>query len=581
MTDLRIRPGTSTAVGRRPPGSRSAALVLTVALATAGCTSFAAPGPGPERERERDGRPAATVATSAPDAELAVVADADPVTSAVSTSRALFDAADLVVLAPEGNAGGLLLGASAAVGLGVPLLVEPQSSIDGADLVAEELERLGVTTVLGVGPAGGMTERRRPEEDRDAREVVGVPADPAAIEEVTGLDLAPADPVAPGDEASAVAGLEALSPAALVPEGAEPVREDPELGTVPRVTRAEPLAGTVVLATGDPESVAGIATARAAGARVVLTGGATDPRADAETVEALSDAGTVVALGAGFAAEDGLDWKTATAMGGEQLPGGGQLLFPGRLFVALYGHPGTGALGVLGEQGIEASVQRAREHATPYEALVDETVVPAFELIATVASSAPGADGDYSAEADVEVLRPWVEAAGEAGVYVVLDLQPGRTDFVTQAERYRSLLELPHVGLALDPEWRLGPGEVHLTQIGGVGVDEVNRVVTWLADLTRERALPQKLLVLHQFRLDMLPGRELLDTARDELAVMVHADGQGAQADKQATWRALWQNPPAPLFWGWKNFYDEDLPMLTPEQTIAQVDPTPSFISYQ
>ena len=110
-------------------------------------------------------------------------------TSAVSTSRALFDAADLVVLAPEGNVGGLLLGASAAVGLGVPLLVEPQSSVDGADLVAEELERLGATTVLGVGPAGGMTERRRPEGERDSREVVAVPAAPAAIEEVTGLDL--------------------------------------------------------------------------------------------------------------------------------------------------------------------------------------------------------------------------------------------------------------------------------------------------------------------------------------------------------------------------------------------------------
>ena len=112
-------------------------------------------------------------------------------------------------------------------------------------------------------------------------------------------------------------------------------------------------------------------------------------------------------------------------------------------------------------------------------------------------------------------------------MYVVLDLQPGRTDFVTQAELYRSLLELPHVGLALDPEWRLGPGEVHLEQIGSVEVAEVNRVVTWLADLTRENELPQKLLVLHQFRLDMLPGRERVDLSRDELAVMVHADGQG------------------------------------------------------
>jgi hypothetical protein len=166
-------------------------------------------------------------------------------------------------------------------------------------------------------------------------------------------------------------------------------------------------------------------------------------------------------------------------------------------------------------------------------------------------------------------------------MYVLLDLQPGRTDFRTQAERYRSLLELPHVGLALDPEWRLGPDEVHLRQIGSVGIDEVNGVVTWLADLTREQALPQKLLVLHQFRLAMVEGRERLDTSRQELAVMVHADGQGAQPDKQATWRTLHQNAPAPLSWGWKNFYDEDLPMLTAAETIAQVSPQPQLITYQ
>jgi hypothetical protein len=289
-----------------------------------------------------------------------------------------------------------------------------------------------------------------------------------------------------------------------------------------------------------------------------------------------------VALGAGFAAEDGLDWKLDTATTGAQLPGGGQLLFPQHFLVALYGHPGSGALGVLGEQDAEASVERARQHAAPYESLVpDATVVPAFEIIATVASEFAGPDGNYSTETAVEELRPWVEAAGDAGLYVVLDLQPGRTDFVTQAEQYRSLLELPYVGLALDPEWRLGPGQVHLSQIGSVSIDEVNQVVTWLADLTRENALPQKLLVLHQFQVRMIPERERLDTSRDELAVMVHADGQGSQGDKQATWQALRQTDPDAVWWGWKNFYDEDAPMLSPEETIAQVNPRPQLISYQ
>jgi hypothetical protein len=290
----------------------------------------------------------------------------------------------------------------------------------------------------------------------------------------------------------------------------------------------------------------------------------------------------VVALGAGFGAEDGLDWKLETASTGRQLPGGGQLLFPEHFLVALYGSPGTGALGVLGEQDLPAAIERAQATAADYEPLVpDATVVPAFEIIATVASSVAGPDGNYSTELAVEELRPWVEAAGEVGVYVVLDLQPGRTDFVTQAERYRSLLELPHVGLALDPEWRLGANEVHLTQIGSVSIDEVNEVVTWLADLTRAGDLPQKLLVLHQFQVRMIPERDRLDTSRDELALMVHADGQGPQGSKQDTWRVLRQTEPDRVAWGWKNFYDEDQPMLTPEQTVTEVVPRPNLISYQ
>ena len=556
---------------------RTPAGILPIALATVllapGCTSFAEP-PG----RDAGARPVAEVGTSAPDEELTVIADADPVAAAVSTSRALFDSAEVVVVAGADDVRATLLGAATAVGLGVPLLVESPNG--DADLVADELDRLGVTTVLGVGD---VSEGRPPDAGGAEREVVVVPADAALIADLTGLEFAPAAPVAPGDEPSAVADLEPGEPVALVPDGPTSGGGKSDPGRVPEVTRAQPLTGTVVLAAGGPESVAGIATARAAGARVLLTGGGADPRAVAEVGEALSEASPerVVALGAGFAEEQGLDWKIRTASSGRQLPAGGQLLFPASFLVALYGTPGSGALGVLGEQGLEASIERARDTAAPYDGLVDATVVPAFEIIATVASSSPGPDGNHSTETDLETLRPWVEAAGEAGLYVVLDLQPGRTDFLTQAQQYRTLLELPHVGLALDPEWRLGPGEVHLQQVGSVGVDEVNAVVTWLADLTRDEALPQKLLVLHQFRLDMIGERERLDTSRDELAVMVHADGQGAQPDKQATWQRLHEAAPARLWWGWKNFYDEDLPMLTPEQTVASVSPLPQLISYQ
>src|SRR4051794_2968138 len=545
---------------------------VLLALTAPGCTPFAGPRAAPSTTTSAA---VARPVTAEPGRDLTLIADADPVAAAAAMSGALFDRAPVVVLARAEDRAGVLLGASAAVGLGVPLLVQGAGAPSDGD-VAREVGRLDVATVLAVGDAHGA--------GLQGVRVVDVPVSAAALADTTGLDLGKVRAVADGGDAAAVAALDADRPAVLSSDDAGGPPSGRSAGTVARAQRADPLDGTVVLATGkDEASIAALATARAAGARVVLTGGTTDPRASAAVLEAFAakPADAVIAVGADLAAQDGLDWRLRTAESNDRLPGGGQLLFPGRMLVALYGHPGTGALGVLGEQGVGASIERARQTAAPYEGLVDTQVVPAFEIIATVASSSAGPDGNYSAETDADELRPWVEAAAAAGLYVILDLQPGRTDFLTQAQAYQSLLELPGVGLALDPEWRLGPNQVHLTQVGSVGVDEINRVVTWLADLTREKALPQKLLLLHQFRVDMISGRERLNTSRDELAIMVHSDGLGSQGEKQATWQRLHENAPAPVWWGWKNFYDEDKPVLTPEQTIAQVSPTPQLITYQ
>jgi hypothetical protein len=256
------------------------------------------------------------------------------------------------------------------------------------------------------------------------------------------------------------------------------------------------------------------------------------------------------------------------------------VLFPGRRLVALYGHPGAPSLGVLGEQGVDAAVERAGRVAAPYRALSDVPVVPAFELIATVAQRSRGTDGDFSGESSVRSLLPWVEAAGRHGMLVVLDLQPGRADLLDQARRYRELLRRPYVGLAVDPEWKLGPRQRPLGQIGSIGAAEINRTSAWLAQLVHDEGLPQKLFVVHQFRLSMVRHEERLRTHPAELAVLVHMDGQGGSAQKLATWRSVKAARPARTRLGWKNFFDEDHPMFTPEQTMAR-RPRPVMISYQ
>ncbi|WNV85175.1 hypothetical protein [Umezawaea sp. Da 62-37] len=467
----------------------------------------------------------ATAEVITPSTALTVLDVDEGGASAIAVSAALFRSAPVVVVTVRSDVAG-----ASAVGerIGAPVLLAP--AVGSSDALRAELTRLSPRALLAVG-AGAS----------------------AAVEA----------------SASGVPVFTADSTTSALPDG------------LPDTSSPAPV-GVTVLVDAARDDAAAIATARAAGARVVPVNGY-DPRADQAAVQALREEPSkiVLAVGAGFAPVERLRARLAVASRGVELPGGGQVLFPGRRLVCLYGHPGTPALGVLGEQGVEEAVARARELATRYEPLSGVPVVPAFELIATVAQGSPGPDGDYSGEASVESLRPWVDAAGKAGLYVVLDLQPGRARLLDQARRYAPLLGLPHVGLAVDPEWKLGPDQVPLKQIGGMDAAEINETAQWLADLTARTALPQKLLVVHQFRLSMIRDEPSLVTDHDELAVLIHMDGQGTTGQKTATWNSVVAARPdegVPL--GWKNFYDEDHPMLTPEQTMGY-RPTPTMISYQ
>ena len=354
--------------------------------------------------------------------------------------------------------------------------------------------------------------------------------------------------------------------------GARPLRASDDRASLG--TGADRRSDVVVMTRSSDDDPVALASARVAGASVVQIESG-DPRLSPDAVRG---PGPVVALGMprDFA------YTLATVRDDVQQPTGGYLALADRHYVALYGHPGAPSLGLLGEQGPQASIDRVEDLADQYTEVADTQFVPTFEIIATVAAGEAGPDGNYSAEAPMDRLEPLVDAAADAGVSVLLDLQPGRTDFLTQAKQYEKLLARPHVGLALDPEWRLEDDQVHLEQIGSVSAAEINRTADWLAQLTRDRGLPQKLFVVHQFTPSMVTQREDLDTSHAELATVIHVDGSGSQGDKQGTWDALHRNAPRGLAgWGWKNFIDEDLPMLTVPQTWAQVTPKPDLISYQ
>lgn len=260
-----------------------------------------------------------------------------------------------------------------------------------------------------------------------------------------------------------------------------------------------------------------------------------------------------------------------------QLPGGGfQVFGHHRFLVAFYGTAQTASMGVLGDSDPDTMYRRLMEAARPFKR-PGEQIQPVFELIVTVADGSPGPDHAFSHDIPRDLVEEYVRAAHRHGALLLLDLQTGRTPFPVVARRWAWALAKPWVGLALDPEWRMGPHQVPGRVIGHVRAAEVNRTSLWLSRLVRRDQLPQKLFVLHQFRLSMLPdiGRII---HRPGLAMVQHTDGFGTRGQKLATYHAVAR--PHQFRQGFKLFYHWDVHRFTPRE-VRRIRPAVSFVSYQ
>ena len=216
----------------------------------------------------------------------------------------------------------------------------------------------------------------------------------------------------------------------------------------------------------------------------------------------------------------------------KELPRGGRTILPDFRVVAYYGAPQDRRARRAGDRQPDHAARRLAHQAAPYGG-PSRPVLPALELLAVVAAGAPGRDGLYRLRQPDSVIRRYLKAARKAKALLVLDIQPGRSDFFTETTRLRKWLKEPDVGLALDPEWRMGPGEVPGKVIGKVGAREVNATTAWLSQLVKRYDLPQKLLLIHQFTDNMVPEAQLKEppglALRAQRRRLRLAGGQGLQ----------------------------------------------------
>jgi hypothetical protein len=264
---------------------------------------------------------------------------------------------------------------------------------------------------------------------------------------------------------------------------------------------------------------------------------------------------------------------TSTLPPPPELPRGGRQLFPRYRVVGFYGMQN---LDVLGAGPPDVVAQRLLKVARPY-ARPGHPVMPMFELIATIAHPFPTPSGLYRTHQEDAVVRSYLKAVRRIDGVLVLDIQPGRDDFVQALRHWEPYLRRPDVGVALDPEFSMGPGQVPGRQLGHTNAAAVNRASAYVAGIVRRHRLPQKLFMVHQFR-DAMIGDKARIAIRPGLAMTWNADGFGVRSAKLDDYRSYTRD--RRFHPGMKLFYENDIDLMSPRE-VLKLRPVPRVINYQ
>lgn len=258
-------------------------------------------------------------------------------------------------------------------------------------------------------------------------------------------------------------------------------------------------------------------------------------------------------------------------------------LLPFNRIVAYYGNFYSTGMGILGQYSEDTVIGMLNGEVAKWEAADPATpVVPAIDYIAVTAQWNPGADGMYRFRMPASQIDRAVAMAERVDGIVILEVQAGLSDVMTEVKALEPYLSLPQVHLAIDPEFAMNgrglPGRV----VGTVDATHVNAAAEYLATLVRDHDLPPKILIVHRYTSAMVTNADDI-APLPEVQIVMDMDGWGPPSQKYATYNAYIYPEPV-QFTGFKLFYKNDTwsgrALLTPEE-ILELTPRPSFIQFQ
>ncbi|MBX3229032.1 MAG: hypothetical protein KIT84_01740 [Labilithrix sp.] len=264
-----------------------------------------------------------------------------------------------------------------------------------------------------------------------------------------------------------------------------------------------------------------------------------------------------------------------------ELPRGGREIFPRFRLMGYCGTPGgEPAMGRLA--GDLAKKAKAIEKLGAQYARERE-LLPVFELIATIVLGLPGADGKWRRRVPDSVIDQYLKEARAAKALLLLNIQPGHSDFITEVKHYEKYLREPEVGVALDPEWQMHGKQKPGVFYGQTTGTAINEVAEFMAGIIKEGDLPEKALVFHQVNGTVVKDEKDI-VPHEGIALIKGVDGLGPAPTKVVTYNYLVKNMPSTTHAGFKLFFDEDTAnnnkLMTPDD-VMKLTPQPEYIMYE
>jgi len=259
-------------------------------------------------------------------------------------------------------------------------------------------------------------------------------------------------------------------------------------------------------------------------------------------------------------------------------------ILPFKRIVAFYGNLYSKRMGVLGEYPPEELWIKLKAEVKAWEKADPSTpVVPAIHYIAVVAQGSPLKDGKYRRRMPESQIDSALTIARMGNAIVFLDIQVALSNVKEEVPLLEKYLKMPHVHLAIDPEFSMKDGSRPGTKIGSYEADDINYCTEYLAKLVRENNLSPKILIVHRFTQRMVKNYRNI-VLHPEVQLVMNMDGWGPPVLKYDTYRQFIYKEPV-QFTGFKLFYKNDLKrpphrMLTPPELI-KLKPQPIYIQYQ